>query len=96
MCAKEVRHIFVSEVVCDCAPQLSDLQHTHASPAHTHTRSPGLFSYHCGPLHVFLTLNVTSTLPSTETQVLTMKFNNKVQRPKKISCKIMAGPHSAR
>lgn len=85
MCAKEVRHIFVSEVVCDCAPQLSDLQHTHASAAHT--RSPGLFSYHCGPLHVVLTPNMTSTLPSTETQVLTMKFNNKVQRPKKLAVK---------
>lgn len=85
MCAKEVRHIFVSEVVCDCAPQLSDLQHTRASAAHT--RSPGLFSYLCGPLHLFLTPNVISTLPSTETQVLTMKFNNKVQRPKKLAVK---------
>lgn len=86
MCAKEVRHIFVSEVVCDCAPQPSDLQHAHTSPTYTYVLLVGLAIF-VGPSHVSLTLKVTSILPSPETQVLTMKFNNKVQRPKKLAVK---------
>lgn len=45
MCAEEVRRVFVSEVVRDCAPQPGDLQHANASPAQTHARSSGLLSY---------------------------------------------------
>lgn len=52
-------------------------------PQHRHTSSTDLLSYLCGALTCFPNPESEIHLPSPETQVWTMKCNNKVQRPKK-------------